>query len=52
MLVGYEISGVVDDIGPLAKTKLSINDKVILYPEEDVGFDEGFVFLLIICNIT
>lgn len=41
LLTGYEVSGVVDGLGPLANTNLKVGDRVVLYPGEDIGFEEG-----------
>ena len=41
LYVGYEISGIVDEVGPNAKTTLIKGQKVMLYQEEDIGFDDG-----------
>lgn len=43
IILGYEISGIVDEIGPDVNTKLRCGDKVLLYQEEDIGFDNGWV---------
>ncbi|KAF6028020.1 hypothetical protein EB796_013667 [Bugula neritina] len=47
---GYEISGIVDEIGPDVNTKLRCGDKVLLYQEEDIGFDNGYTEYVIIKN--
>ncbi|XP_067934462.1 alcohol dehydrogenase-like [Watersipora subatra] len=48
---GYEISGIVDEVGPDAQTTLTSGDRVLLYQEEDIGFDEGYTEYVTIKDI-
>lgn len=55
LLAGYEISGVVDEVGSQAETDLLSGDRVIVYQEEDIGFDDGYVIFQVFaksCHIV
>jgi len=45
---GYEVAGIVDTVGEQAKTDLVSGDRVMVYPDEDIGYDGGFSEYIII----